>query len=103
MKRKSLLLKIFATYVFIPLALFSVPLSTFESLPSICLYKNILGRECPGCGMTRAVLSLLHFHFSDAFALNRMVMIAFPLIVFLFFKNLLKAVKQLKNSAVKPI
>lgn len=103
MKKDVLLLKIAAVYVFIPLAMFSIPLSTIESIPSICLYKNIFGRECPGCGMTRAALSLLHLHFEDAFAFNRMIVIVFPLILFLFFKNLISDVKQLKNSAGRPI
>ena len=103
MKREVILLKIAAVYVFIPLALFAVPLSTFESLPSVCLYKNIFGRECPGCGMTRAALYLIHLRFADAFAFNRMIIIVFPLILFFFLKNLIKDVKQLKNSAGEPI
>ncbi len=103
MKKEVLLLKIAAVYVLFPLALFSVPLSTLESLPSLCLYKNIIGTECPGCGMTRAALSLLHLRFAGAFAFNRMIIIVFPLILFLFFKNLIKDVKQLKTSSGEPI
>jgi len=103
MKKEVMLLKIAALYVFFPLALFAVPLSNLESLPSVCLYKNILGRKCPGCGMTRAALSLLHLHFADAFAFNRMIIIVFPLILFLSCRNLVKDVKQLKTSADEPI
>ncbi|MBN1444997.1 MAG: DUF2752 domain-containing protein [Candidatus Omnitrophica bacterium] len=103
MKRELLLLKIFFVYILIPVLLFAMPVSTIEGFPSICLYKNIFGKDCPGCGMTRAVLSLLHLHFAEAFAFNRMIVIVFPLIVFLFFKNLIKNVKQLINSPGKPI
>ena len=33
----------------------------------ICLISIITGFPCPGCGMTRAFVNLLTFHFKDAF------------------------------------
>ena len=35
-----------------------------------CLWHRATGLPCPGCGATRAVLSLLHGRFSAGFALN---------------------------------
>jgi hypothetical protein len=32
-----------------------------------CPIRFVTGISCPGCGMTRAVLSVLHFNFKDAF------------------------------------
>lgn len=37
---------------------------------TLCLHKRILGFECPGCGMTRAVYMFLHFNFNEAMKLN---------------------------------
>lgn len=37
-----------------------------------CLFKALLGIECPGCGMTRAYISLFRLDFRQAFAYNRM-------------------------------
>jgi hypothetical protein len=43
-----------------------------ESLPKIplCTFKQITGRPCPGCGMTRAFCSISHARFSEAFHFN---------------------------------
>jgi hypothetical protein len=44
-----------------------------------CLFRTILGRECPGCGSLRAAHQLLHGHFGEAWALNRTLLIVAPL------------------------
>lgn len=38
---------------------------TFFGLP--CLFRSLTGIICPGCGMSRAVLSALRLDFSQAF------------------------------------
>lgn len=37
-----------------------------------CLIKKVTGIVCPGCGMTRAYISLLHFDFAKAFEYHKM-------------------------------
>ncbi|ROR28182.1 uncharacterized protein DUF2752 [Mobilisporobacter senegalensis] len=32
-----------------------------------CPFRFFLGLSCPGCGMTRAWVQVLHLHFADAF------------------------------------
>lgn len=32
-----------------------------------CVFRTLTGVPCPGCGMTRAMISVLKFEFSDAF------------------------------------
>ncbi|MFT3950445.1 MAG: DUF2752 domain-containing protein [Oscillospiraceae bacterium] len=54
-----------------------------------CPIRRITGASCPGCGMTRAVLSLLRFHFHDAIAFHPLVIlmpIALPF--FLFYEKI---------------
>ena len=40
-------------------------------LPDTCSSKQILGIDCPGCGMTRAFISISHGDFTRAWNLNR--------------------------------
>ncbi|MHB2015882.1 MAG: DUF2752 domain-containing protein [Candidatus Xenobia bacterium] len=36
----------------------------------ICLFHRMTGLPCPGCGMTRSVVALLHGNVSEALAFN---------------------------------
>lgn len=44
-----------------------------------CLFKTIFGRPCPGCGSLRAAHQLLHGNVTEAWALNKPLLIALPL------------------------
>lgn len=37
-----------------------------------CIIKELTGITCPGCGMTRAYISLLRFDFAGAFRYHKM-------------------------------
>ena len=65
------------------IVLYTIPINN-EILTKICLIKNITGKECPNCGMTRAFLSVLHFDFKNAYQYNRNVIIVFPLTFFIY-------------------
>ena len=47
-----------------------IPTSYFES-HSICIFKNLMGIDCPTCGVTRAFSSLMHLKIKDAFMYNQ--------------------------------
>lgn len=55
-----------------------------ESKHSLCIYKNITGKECFNCGMTRAFLSVLHLNFKQAVQYNWRVVIVFPYTVIVY-------------------
>jgi hypothetical protein len=38
--------------------------------PGLCVSKNMLGLDCPGCGMTRCFISMAHGDFSAAWHFN---------------------------------
>lgn len=40
--------------------------ATVLGLPKLCLFRNITGIACPGCGMTRSLIATGHLHFQDA-------------------------------------
>ena len=43
-----------------------------------CLFHIATGLDCPGCGMSRALFSLMHFDFTDAFRYNMFVFFFVP-------------------------
>jgi hypothetical protein len=75
-----------------------VPTSFFESMHSICIFKNIMGIECPGCGMTRAVSSIFHGNFIDAFQYNKFVVIVFPLLCYICIKTIVKSYRCMASE-----
>lgn len=78
-----------AFYFLIPLCFIFIPTSFLDLGPTICLIKNLFGIECPGCGMTRAISSIFHWDFISAFRYNLMVVIVFPLLCYVYIKNIL--------------
>ncbi len=47
-----------------------------------CLIKRITNKDCPCCGMTRAILCLIKFDFNGYFRLN---WLALPTLVIIYF------------------
>ena len=86
--RKLLWLIKLAVLLLVPIVLYLIPPEWIKNQRSICLYKFITGRECYGCGMTRAVFSAIHFHFSEAFYYNKLFLIVLPLLIYIWVKNL---------------
>jgi hypothetical protein len=87
LKSKKLYLHIrSAGILLIPVVLYLIPLDWLKNQQSICLFKFITGKECYGCGISRAVLSALHFHFDDAFTFNRLFVIVLPILIYLWVK-----------------
>ena len=94
-ENKKLNMVIFRTGILlIPVALYFVPVEWLNSQHSICLFKNITGHECWGCGMTRSVISAIQLHFEDAFHYNKLVLFIFPVLVYLWAKTLLNFKSQ---------
>ena len=72
----------------IPVLLYYIPLEWLKNQHSVCLFKNITGNECYGCGMTRAILSAIHFHFADAFLYNKLYLIVLPVLIYVWAKKI---------------
>lgn len=76
------------------LALLLVPLDVIERQPTACLWKNVTGNPCPGCGMGRALFNLLHLNFERAWQLNPLVMAVAPLLVLVGGRTLHRAIRR---------
>jgi hypothetical protein len=80
--------------IFIPVALYFVPLDWLNGQHSICLFKNIFGIECWGCGITRATISVIQLDFSRAFHYNRLIVVVFPLLLYVWATTTYKLIKN---------
>ena len=56
------------------------------SIKTICQWKLITGQDCIGCGITRAIISILKFNFKEAIEYNPLVIIVFPLLIYVWIK-----------------
>ena len=80
-----------------PLVLVGLPADFFDKGQSICLSVLLLDTQCYGCGMTRAVQHFLHLDFKTAWDFNRLVVIVFPILVYLWFQELLSTHKKIRS------
>ena len=86
----------------LPFLLSMLSLDRLEGKHSICLFKNLFGIECYGCGITKAVIAAIQLDFIRAFNYNRLIIIIMPLIIYLWGKEIVRCVKeQKKRLAVK--
>ena len=74
----------------LPLALLVIPTAWLERSPTVCVFRRITGKPCPGCGMTRAVSSVMHGRFREGYRYNKRVVIVAPLLALSWFRELAK-------------
>ena len=68
-----------------------------------CPIKEITNLYCPGCGITRMLLSLLKLDFIKAFSYNPLVFISLPIGLYLYIDYLIKKDKSLYKKIPEKI
>lgn len=69
----------------LPFFIIFFPQEWFNSSRDICLSQILLNKTCPGCGLTRATISITQFRFQDAWQLNKLSFIIYPFLVMIYF------------------
>ncbi|MBK0404943.1 DUF2752 domain-containing protein [Adhaeribacter sp. BT258] len=98
MKKRTVKILKLSAQVIIPLVLLALPADFFDSGQSLCLSKVLAGIECYGCGMTRAIMHLIHLEFEAAYHFNKLSFVVFPVISFLWTQDFLKDLKLVRND-----
>ncbi|MBN8702157.1 MAG: DUF2752 domain-containing protein [Bacteroidetes bacterium] len=88
----------FLVLLSIPFVLFYLPSTFFDNGQTICLSVLLFDQTCIGCGMTRAVQHLIHFDFSTAFDYNKLSVIVFPVLIYLWIKEIKRIFIVLKKN-----
>lgn len=92
---------ILAGMVFFSLAVLEMVTKLPLSVP--CLIKTLTGFECPGCGITRALQSLLRGDFNHAWQHNPLLFFILPAVLLIVVNEFRKTYKQtlkLSNVAI---
>lgn len=69
----------------------------FDSGPEVCIFTLLSGYHCPGCGMTRACMHIIHFDFVPALEYNKMAFVVLPVLCGLLVAEFVKTYKKIKN------
>lgn len=83
----------------LPFALYFIPRDTiFDHTHTLCLVHCLTGEECWGCGMTRALVSLIYFDFDAAWAFHRGVVVVAPLLAWIWVRWIISEVRRVAVS-----
>lgn len=82
MKMNNILLSKKIKLIFIILILFLYAFIYLKYNVGIpCIFFEITGLYCPGCGITRAIISLIKLDFIQAFRYNPLIIVVFPFLL----------------------
>lgn len=82
----------------IPIAIYCIPLESWLTGRSICLFKFLLGEECWGCGITRAVVLAMRGDFATSLEHHRAVAVVLPILLYWWVKLLYKEIASIFNK-----
>ena len=84
----------------LPAFLYLIPREwLFDEGHTLCLFHNLTGQECWGCGMTRALASVAYLDFEAAWGYNRAVVVVAPLLLYIWRKWILRLINDANGKA----
>lgn len=68
-----------------------------------CLFHKLTNLYCPGCGITRSIVSLLKGNISEAFKYNQLVFILLPFLTVYFIYKIYLYLTNSQDKIIKKI
>lgn len=94
MNKKNWLIAKAAALIIFPAVLLLLPATFFDNGRDWCLFTLLSGYKCPGCGLTRACMHLIHFDWGQAMMYNPKVIFVLPIISFLYLRYFISTYKS---------
>ena len=86
----------------LPAFVYLIPLEwLFDEGHTLCLFHNLTGQECWGCGMSRALMSLMYLDFESAWAYHRGVVVVAPELAWLWVKWIVRLVRRANEACAQ--
>lgn len=79
--------------IMIPAFFLILPKTYFDTGTPLCLSVLLLHKTCLGCGLTRAMMYIIHFDFKGAWELNKLSPFVFVAIGFYWTKYVIQTLK----------
>lgn len=76
--RKWIIRIYFGGLILAPIVLLILPADYFDTGSTVCLSVLLFHRKCIGCGITRAIMHLIHFDFTQAAHFNKLSFVVLP-------------------------
>ena len=76
-------------YIYIIIISIVLILYYFQIINIPCLFREITHFYCPGCGISRALRSLIHLDLYQAFRYNNLIIILLPIIIIYYLEKIL--------------
>lgn len=80
-----------------PLVLLLLPANFFDSGPEMCVFTLATGIHCPGCGMTRACMHLIHLDTVPALEYNKVSFVVLPILCVLLVRDFVQTIRRIRN------
>lgn len=74
----------------LPILIWNIDYHATNEHFTLCLFRNITGRDCYGCGVLRGLSAALHLNFYAAIQLNKLNLLTLPLLFAIYGKELWK-------------
>ncbi len=69
----------------------------------VCPMRNLFGIPCPGCGLTRATVALLHFHFAESIAIHPLAIVITPIVGWILVRHALVTMGVIRSDSFDPL
>ena len=77
------------------LTLLLLPATFFDEGQSLCVSQLLLNQSCYGCGMTRAIMHLIHLDWQGAAEFNKLSFVVLPLLGFVWAREVWEHAQRL--------